>query len=124
MASALNRPTSVGVGLATIALVGFTYGQFCPKVAELRSVAPANREAQGSEKAARWTAGALVVLVSVISRDVTVFVMGGGALIAFSWQHRYADAYNPEMGAASSGPSSRALVHAGDGLHAGYTPGG
>ncbi len=122
MASALNRQASVGVGLATIGLVGFTYGQFCPKVADMRVSNPNDREAAGSEKAARWTAGALVVLVSLISKDVTVFVMGGGALVAFSWQHRYANTYNPETGVASRMPDSRALVHAGDGVPAGYSP--
>ena len=117
----LDRKTSVGVGLATIGLVAVTYGQFCPNAADLRAGTPNDRMASGSEKAARWTAGALVTLVSLITKDPTVFVMGGSAVVAYSWQHRYANMVNP-MTASALIPSSRQTVHAGDGLPAGYAP--
>lgn len=121
MAAALSRPASVGTGLALVGFVGLTYGQFCPKVSDMRASRSYDAEATGSEKQARWTAAALVGLVSLVTRDVTVFVLGGGALVLFSWHHRYGNAYNPEIGTATL-PASRQLVHAGDGMPAGYSP--
>lgn len=115
----LNRATSVAVGLGVVGLVAVTYGQFCPKLADIRVARPNDYDAAAAEKAARWSAGALVVLVSVIARDATVFVMGGASVIIFSWQHRYANHVDPGTGAVIM-PSSRQMIHAGDGAPAGY----
>jgi hypothetical protein len=109
------------VGIATIGLVAVTYGQFCPKVADLRVAHANDRDATGSEIAARWTAGALVALIALVARDATVFVMGGAAVVAYSWQHRYANTYDTISGHAIM-PSSRVQLHQGDGVPAGYTP--
>ena len=118
---ALDRKTSVGVGLATMALVWGTYSQVTPKVVDLRVGRAGDHDAAAAEKVARWTAGGLVVVISVLSKDATVFIMGGTAVIAFSWMHRHANLVNPETGMASV-PSSRELMHAGVGDAAGYGP--
>lgn len=118
---ALDRKTSVAVGLGAMGLVWGVYGQVCPKVADLRVGTPNDADATSAEKAARWTSGALVVGISLITRDATVFIMGGVAVVAFSWLHRHANAVNPTMGSAVT-PSSRSVHAAPDGVTAGYSP--
>ena len=113
MASVLDRKTSVGVGVATMGLVWGVYNQVCPKVADLRASRSGDAAAAASEKTARWTAGMLVVGVSLLTRDATVFILGGTAVVAFSWMHRHANMVNPNTG-ASTMPTARRTVHPGD----------
>lgn len=107
---ALERKTSVAVGLATMGLVWGVYGQVLPRVADLRAGDAHNDQAASAEKAARWTSGGLVVGVSLITKDPTVFIMGAVAVIAFSWLHRHANAIDPQLGTTVI-PSSRAMMH-------------
>jgi hypothetical protein len=119
---ALERKTSVAVGLGAIALVYGVYDTVMPTVADVRTADPGNRDAAAAEKAARWTAGGLVVGISLVTRDATVFIMGAIGVIAFSWLYRHANQSNPMLGGVSL-PSSRNLVHAADyAPDAGYTP--
>jgi hypothetical protein len=62
-----------------------------------------------------------VVALSLITRDATVFILGGSAVVLFSWLHRHANAVDP-MTKTPIIPSSRMTVHAGDGLPVGYSP--
>lgn len=121
MASKLDSKTSVAIGLGTMGLVWGIYGQVVPKVADLRVHASNDRDAASAEKAARWTSGGAVVAIALITRDPTVFIMGGTAVIAFSWLHRHANAVDP-MTKTPIIPSSRETMHAGDGTPGGYTP--
>jgi hypothetical protein len=117
----LPRQQAVGVGLATMGLVWGVYGQIMPSVADLRTGPSGETNATSAEKAARWTSGILVVGIGAITRDATVFIMGGVAVIAFSWLHRHANMVNPSMGSAVL-PSSRRVHESTDGVSAGYTP--
>lgn len=121
MSSKLDSKTSVAVGLGAMALVWGIYGQVVPKVADLRVSSANDRDAAAAEKAARWASGGAVVALSLITRDPTVFILGGSAVVLFSWLHRHANAVDP-MTKTPIIPSSRAVVHAADGLPAGYSP--
>lgn len=117
----LPREQAVGVGLATMGLVWGVYGQIMPPVADLRVGPAGETNATAAEKAARWTSGIMVVGVSLVTRDATVFIMGGIAVIAFSWLHRHANMVNPTSGSAVM-PSARMVHESTDGTSAGYTP--
>lgn len=120
---ALERKTSVGVGLGAIAVVWGIYNQSLPTVADARVAQPANTDLAAAEKSARWTAGAVVTGLALITWDATVFIFGAGALIAFSWMHRHANQVNPAQGAAYL-PSSRAQSPDGSAVvDNGYLPG-
>lgn len=112
---------SVGVGLATMGLVAVTYNQFCPRLTDLSVAGAHNRDAARSEKAARYTSAALVIGITVVTRDAKVAIMGAVAVIAYSWQHRYAIAYDPAQARVAT-PTSPVPIHAADGMPAGYTP--
>jgi hypothetical protein len=119
--SKLDSKTSVAVGLGAMGLVWGIYGQVVPKVADLRVSGANDRDAAAAEKAARWASGGAVVALSLITRDATVFILGGSAVVLFSWLHRHANAVDP-MTKTPIIPSSRMTVHAGDGLPVGYSP--
>lgn len=120
---ALKREVSLGVGLATMALVWGIYSTALPSVLDVRAAQPDDRDAAGTERAASWTAAAAVAGVSLIAKDPTVFILGGGMVIVLSWWHRHANQYNPSIGSAVM-PSSRAVMANQNGADAGYTPGG
>lgn len=117
---ALDRKTSLGVGLATMGLTWAIYGQTCPGVADLRVGKSQDPHAAAAEKTARWTAGGMIVAVSLIAKDTTVFIMGGSMLVALSWMHRQANHVSGALGTSVT-PSSRATIHD-PAVGAGYTP--
>jgi hypothetical protein len=103
----LKREVSLGVGLATAALVWGIYQGALPTLAEGRVSDPQDRDLAGAERAASWTAAAAVAGVSLIAKDPTVFILGGSMVVALAWLHRHANHNNPMTGAASYTPSSR-----------------
>lgn len=120
---ALKREVSLGVGLATAALVWGIYNSALPSVADVRVGQPNDADAASVERAASWTAAAVVAGVSLIAKDPTVFVLGGSMVVVLSWWHRHANHYNPSLGSAVT-PSSRSIMSNAMNADAGYTPAG
>lgn len=120
---ALPRNESVAVGLASMGLVWAVYQQATPNISDLRVSAPNEPNAAGAEKAARWAAAAMVAGVALITRDPTVFIMGGLAVVTLSWMSRHANMSNPaEMGGYA--PVAPMSVHTGDGANPGVMQNG
>ena len=113
-----DRKTALAVGLATMGLVLYTYDQILPEVTDIRAAPEGNATIASAERAARWTSAGLVVGISVIARDSTVFIMGAVAVIALSWLHRHANMVSPTTGRLGM-PSSRAVLH--EQVTVGYT---
>lgn len=96
----LEPKVSLGVGLATAALVWGVYQHALPSLTEHRIAAEDNAHAQAAEKTATWTSAAIVSAVSLIARDPSVFILGGAMVIGLAWWHRHADMVNPDVGLA------------------------
>lgn len=94
----LKPEVSLGVGLATAALVYSTYNGALPSVADVRVAKPQNADVNAARRLAAWTSAGVVGAVSLMAKDPTVFVIGGAMVIALDWWHRYADAVNPTIG--------------------------
>jgi len=120
---ALKREVSLGVGLATAALVWGIYNSALPSIADVRVNDPDDRDVAATERAASWTAAAVVSGISLIAKDPTVFVLGGSMIVVMAWWHRHANAYNPSVGSAVM-PSSRQVQNDSMSVGAGYTPAG
>lgn len=118
----LSKQASVGVGLGLAALVSYIFDQATPPLVDIR-VNPPDADLAAAEKAARWSSAGLVVGVSLITRDGTVFIMGALTVVVLSWLHRHANMVDPSASMASI-PSSRTQVHMGDGTAVGYSPAG
>jgi hypothetical protein len=106
----LPRTQSVGVGLATVGLVAVIYGQFCPRSTDLAAARDNEPVAVKQEKAARWTSAALVIGMALVTRDTVVTMMGAGAVVVFSLQHRYSIMVDPTT-ARVVVPTSPASMH-------------
>jgi hypothetical protein len=96
----LKPEVSLGVGLATATVVYGIYMNALPPVVDLRTTPANNEDVASTEKAAAWTAAAIVAGISLIAKDATVFIIGGGMVIALSWWNKHANMVNPEFGLA------------------------
>lgn len=97
----LKPEVSLGVGLATAALVYATYNGALPSVADVRVAKPGNPDVDASRKLAAWTSAGIVGAVSLMAKDPTVFVIGGAMVIALDWWHRHANQVNPLISAVA-----------------------
>lgn len=96
--SILKPDASVMVGVSTAALVGFIYSYGVPSMAMVHATAAQDLNVEAGRKKAAWTGAAAVAILSLITRDRTVFVIGGLAVIALDWHARLANAANPTDG--------------------------
>ena len=98
MAFTENAEVSLGMGLATAALVWGVYNSALPSLAEARVSEQGDRDLASAERTATWAAAAVVAGVSLISKDATVFVLGGTMVVALAWMHRHANSVHPDYG--------------------------
>lgn len=117
---ALGREVSLGVGLATAALVWGIYQYGLPSMADVRIQKANDRDLDAAERAAAWQSAAIVAGVSLIARDATVFVLGGSMIVGLSMWARHSNSVDPHRG-SSVIPSSR-MVMAESAADTGYVP--
>ena len=98
---ALKPEISISVGLATAALVYSVYSNATPSITEIRAAKPGDSDVEASRKLAAWTSAGVVAAVSLIAKDPTVFILGGGMVVAVDWWHRHANMVNPIVGKAT-----------------------
>jgi hypothetical protein len=96
--SILKPDTSVIVGVSTAALVGFVYQFGLPNLSTVQATGSQDRNIEAGRKKAAWTSATVVAGLSLLTKDKTVFVIGGVAVIFLDWQARHANAVSPETG--------------------------
>lgn len=96
----LKPEVSIGVGLATAAVVYGVYTTAVPPIADVRSIPNGNGDIVASERTAAWMSAAVVGAISLIAKDPTVFILGGSMVVALSWWYKHAETVNPEFGVA------------------------
>lgn len=104
----LKPEVSLGVGLATATVVYGVYTQATPTIADIRTAKPGDDNIEASRKTAAWTAAVLVAAISLLAKDPTVFVVGGGMVIGMDWWTRHANQVDPATGKASTAPAGMA----------------
>lgn len=97
---ALKPEASLGVSLATAAVVYATYTNMTPPIADIRSLDPNNTDIAKSERLATWTSAGVVAGISLLARDATIFVIGGAMVVAMAWAHRHANRVDQTKDAA------------------------
>ncbi len=93
--SILNPPTTVMVGAATAGLVFGAYQFAVPNVADIHASEPNNGAVIAGRKKAVWTSVAILSGITLLTRDRTVFTMGGIMLAALDFNIRHANAVHP-----------------------------
>lgn len=111
----LKPEVSIGIGLATATVVYGIYQTSLPSVIDARMSSTGDANLHGSRKTATWTAAAVVAGVSLISKDPTVFLIGGAMVIALDWWYRHAAEVNPATGKTSGPATTGTPVAAGSG---------
>lgn len=104
----MDAKLSLAVAGGTVAFVYATFAAHMPPVIDARAAAPNDKLMSSSCKSASWMAAAGVIAVSLITKDMTVFVAGGSTVVAMTWLHRHANAYDPQIGSAVV-PNARQL---------------
>jgi hypothetical protein len=97
----LKPEISLGVGLATAAVVWSVYQNATPTIADIRTGPPGDATIDSSRKMASWTAAGIVAGISLLAKDPTVFILGGSMVVALDWWHRHANEVNPDTGRAT-----------------------
>lgn len=96
----LKPEVSIGVGLATAAVVYGVYTTALPSIADVRSLPSQTGDTVAAEKTAAWMSAAVVGAISLIAKDPTVFILGGSMVVALSWWYKHSNTVNPEFGMA------------------------
>lgn len=101
MAQTFKPEISIGFGLATATLVYGVFQHALPPITDIRVAEAQDHDVEAAERSAAWISAAVVAGISLLTRDATVFVIGGGMLVALSWWHKHADQVDPVSGLAS-----------------------
>lgn len=101
MAFTEKPEVSLGIGLATAALVWGIYNSALPSLAEARVTDQSDPNLAAAERTATWTSAAVVSGVALISKDMTVFILGGAMVVGLAWMHKHANMVHPMVGRAT-----------------------
>jgi hypothetical protein len=110
--SILKPTEAVATGLGTAALVWAVYQTHLPSVADVHGSPPDNPSVATSRRISTWTAVGIVAAVSLITKDSTVFVIGGAMVIALDYTHRYANAVPAGQNTVSVSAQAQAQAQA------------
>lgn len=102
---ALKPEHSLGASLAVMALDYGIYQLNLPNTADVKASNPHNSAVDSSRKAATWTAISACAALSLLSRDVNVFIFGGGFAVALDFYYRHANSVHPATGQVTMPPN-------------------
>lgn len=98
--SILKPEGSIALGATVAVMVYGTYTFSLPNVATVQATLPHDDAIESARKRAAWTSATVVSVISLMTRDRTVFVLGGLMVIALDWHTRHANSVHPETGKA------------------------
>jgi hypothetical protein len=97
-ASILKPEGSIMAGIATGALVYAVYSTNVGNLATVHSTPAQDGNAMAARKKAAIEAVAVVAAISLLARDVDIFILGGGITVLLDWHARHAVATHPDTG--------------------------
>jgi hypothetical protein len=95
---------SLGLGLATGAVVYGTWQHFIPNQADVRVGKPGDETLEKARKQAAWFSAAIVGGISLIAKDPTIFIIGGAIVVGLDWATRGNNWTNPLSGRIELNP--------------------
>jgi hypothetical protein len=102
----LKPEGSVVAGIATGIMVWAVYDRSLPDAATMHATKAHDINIEAGRKKAVYTSAALLGVVTLITRDHNVFILGGAVLIALDWHTRHANVTNPDTGKLDGGLTS------------------
>jgi hypothetical protein len=96
--SILKPEGSVTMGIATGILVYAIFDRSLPSAATMHATKPYDTNIEAGRKKAGWTAVGVVAVVSLLTKDANVFILGGMVTIALDLHARVANVSSPSTG--------------------------
>src|SRR5579862_4116155 len=96
--SILKPEGSVLVGAVTVVTVVAIYGKSLPDTATMHATQANDRNLDAARKKATLTSIGIIGAISLITRDVNVFILGGLTTVALDYHCRHANATSPTTG--------------------------
>jgi hypothetical protein len=96
--SILRPEGSITMGAATAIMVYAVFNQSLPNTAVMHATPANDINLEAGRKKATLTSAGLLAVVSLVTRDVNVFILGGVTLIALDFNSRHANASSPDTG--------------------------
>jgi hypothetical protein len=96
--SILNPSQSVAIGVGIGVVDAFIFQQHLPPMADIRTATPQNTDVDAARRQATGMCIAVNGLVSVMTRDWNVFLIGGVVTVGLSYLTAHANAVNPQTG--------------------------
>jgi hypothetical protein len=100
----LKPEASIGVGLATCAVVFAIHSNATPSIADMQSLPAGNTDVDTAERKATYLSAGVVAAISLLAKDPTIFVLGSAAAIAMAWMTRRAVHTESNTAMLSPGP--------------------
>jgi hypothetical protein len=96
--SILKPEGSIVAGIATGALVIAIYQMNVGNVVQIHMTPASDRNACAARKKAAIQAVAAVSAISLLTKDATIFILGGGIVFLLDWHVRHAICSSPDTG--------------------------
>lgn len=96
--SILKPDGSIIVGIATAVTMYAIYDRALPDAATMHATDANDINIEAGRKKATLTAAAVLGTITLLTKDVNVFVLGGVVLFALDFHARHANATNPQTG--------------------------
>jgi hypothetical protein len=100
--SILKPDGSIAIGIATGILVYAVYDHSLPDTATIHATDAGDINVEASRKKAAWASAGVLAAVTLLTKDVNVFVLGAVVLFALDMHARHANMSNPDTGALVS----------------------
>jgi hypothetical protein len=96
--SILKPEGSIVAGIATAALAYGVYQMNMGNLATVHATGAGDGNARASRRKAAIEATAAVAAISLLARDVNIFILGGGVVVLLDWHARHAVESHPDTG--------------------------
>jgi hypothetical protein len=96
--SILKPDGSIYMGIATAVLVGVIFKQALPDSATISATTAHDRNVDSARKRATLTSIGVLSVITLLTRDVNVFVLGGVVTLAEDFHARHANSTSPADG--------------------------
>lgn len=97
--SILKPDGSVAIGIATGVLVYAIYDKTLPDTATIHATDAGDLNVDAARKKAAWASAGVLSAITLVTKDVNVFVLGAVMIFAMDMHTRHANASNPQTGA-------------------------
>lgn len=113
--SILPNPTaSIGTSVGVMALVYTVYNSNLPPTAVQQATDAYDKNLEAGRKKAALLSVGTVAAISLLTKDITIFTLGGLAVLGMDWTARHAIATHPTTGRVVSysaqSPTLQAVV--------------